>query len=1274
MATPPEFFSKLRALRPAHELTSGVAFVAILQHDKLPNKSFQQHDALWIKCPKGKELSSLLKAYKKRHPLAGDLVLRHNFKIVDETTKISSLLTLPSDDFVALEAILVDDLNKRTNPPHASRTALAEVTNAANRRRSQSDVSVKDTAAVPSRLSVKEELVPPPQPQDDPSPPKADLAEDKCFHMDLEDGTSAPQEGSAARLTMSELFDGRTPEQLEKSVEKGAELLNDIQKILRQRPNEEANQWIQALEKVQSQAARSRTVVGVVGATGAGKSSVINAMLDEERLVPTNCMRACTAVVTEISYNYDDSIPYRAEIEFISREDWHKMLKVLFQDLLDGSGQVSRECTNEDSESGIAYAQVKAVYPKLTKEEMANVPIDRLMAHDNVKCLGTTRKVENYDASDFYKSLQAYVDSKEKSGARKDNGEKEKRKPREMEFWPLIRVVRLYVKAAALATGAVIVDLPGVHDSNQARAAVAQGYMKQCTGLWIVAPITRAVDDKSAKNLLGDSFKRQLKMDGGYNSVTFICSKTDDISITEAQDSLGLEDEFGPLMTTWEELRRNKGALKQQIEGLKATKSDINAALESQDEEVELWEKLQEDHRGGLTVYQPKAATQKRKRVEVSIPSKKKSKYTEPDSDDDFIDDDDTHDSNSDGGSDYASSLDSDDPGSPLTEDDIQTKITELRMMKKEGRRQKMQVDEEMKNLRKQIEEIDQENEAIDAELSAKCISGRNEYSRAAIRQDYAAGIRELDQELAEEADAANFNPEVDARDYDEVARNLPVFCVSSRAYQKLKGRLQRDKTPPGFKNIEDTEVPSLQAHCIQLTTADRQNSARRFLNSTFQILNSLRLWASNDGTGNNLTDDQAMHEAQILKDKLKKLDSALENLVTNVITSMDSELQEKIYDAFPSATAAAKSLANDTVRQWGAPVNRENRAEGGLYWATYKAVVRRDGVFANGWRSVNFNAELVDPILRTMTGPWESVFARRMPSMLSSLPLNVSDMLKTFHNEVEQRALHNGASIAAFHMLKHQIPGYKETLKDAMVEARRKITEKQREINREFEPHIASHMLQIYGTCVRESGSGQYARMRTHMNDYVDREKESMFEGSVRHVQALIQGMLKELKEELLTKVDAIFMAVQRDYTGVISGIGANHETNALPREQRTLRKSIVEIVDSAELVFKRALGLEPERDSELNPEPEAANETAPQPKTEVEKAGSSGRIKEEFKDDIMIDASVETNTNELLADLKSSGLDNAVSSQEQKTASLKPLRPTHHEAGPVKAEQDSI
>ncbi len=89
--------------------------------------------------------------------------------------------------------------------------------------------------------------------------------------------------------------------------------------------------------------------------------------------------------------------------------------------------------------------------------------------------LGKSRDVEETDSLVFYKKLQNFVDSKEKSTGNKDKDKKKERK--EMEFWPLIRVVRIYVKSRALATGAVIVDLPGVHDANAARAAVAGTYI-----------------------------------------------------------------------------------------------------------------------------------------------------------------------------------------------------------------------------------------------------------------------------------------------------------------------------------------------------------------------------------------------------------------------------------------------------------------------------------------------------------------------------------------------------------------------------------------------------------------------------------------------------------------------------------------------------------------------------------------------------------------------------------------------------------------------------
>lgn len=196
-----------------------------------------------------------------------------------------------------------------------------------------------------------------------------------------------------------------------------------------------------------------------------------------------------------------------------------------------------------------------------TPQGLANEPFVR-------RVLGTVKSLQAKSTSSIYQQLQTYVDSKEKYTEKT------------VEFWPLIKVVRIFTKASALATGACIVDLPGVQDSNAARAVVAANYMKACSGLWIVAPITRAVDDKTAKSLLGDSFKRQLQYDGTYSAVSFICSKTDDISVTQAAESLQIEDQIHDSWTRTQMLEDTNKKLKSQITELNQEKNSFNELLD----------------------------------------------------------------------------------------------------------------------------------------------------------------------------------------------------------------------------------------------------------------------------------------------------------------------------------------------------------------------------------------------------------------------------------------------------------------------------------------------------------------------------------------------------------------------------------------------------------------------------------------------------------------------------------------------------------------------
>lgn len=131
-----------------------------------------------------------------------------------------------------------------------------------------------------------------------------------------------------------------------------------------------------------------------------------------------------------------------------------------------------------------------------------------------------------------------------------------------------------------------------------------------------------------------------------------------------------------------------------------------------------------------------------------------------------------------------------------------------------------------------------------------------------------------LDQENAIEESDETFNPDQDLRDYDQVATSLPVFCVSSRAYQRLSGKLRKDNfQSQGYMTAEDTEIPQLQEHAKKLTEASRMSNARQFLNDLGQLLNSMKLWSTGNGKSA-LTDTEKAQKAKHIHGLLRQLDT----------------------------------------------------------------------------------------------------------------------------------------------------------------------------------------------------------------------------------------------------------------------------------------------------------------------------------------------------------------------------------------------------------------
>jgi hypothetical protein len=256
--------------------------------------------------------------------------------------------------------------------------------------------------------------------------------------------------------------------------------------------------------------------------------------------------------------------------------------------------------------------------------------------------------------------------------------------------------------------------------------------MAHCTGLWVVAPITRAVDDKTAKTLLGDAFKLQLKMDGTYSNVTFICTKADDMPMSEAIDALGLTDEIRQIKDMEKALERQIEEKTVAEESLRTEIAKLEAVSNNIYDDLDTWEGIAERVKSGETVYPPRPSKRKR-RVRRRISRKNLMK-------DDASDGSDLDNEEPPVGGGYGVTLD---PEKLLTKETVQLMLESLQASTETYENNYNQCKRDLRNCRKEIATFQCEVARLRSRPLEKCIKGRNDYSAKRIKLDFAAGLKE---------------------------------------------------------------------------------------------------------------------------------------------------------------------------------------------------------------------------------------------------------------------------------------------------------------------------------------------------------------------------------------------------------------------------------------------------------------------------------------------------------------------------------------------------
>ena len=117
---------------------------------------------------------------------------------------------------------------------------------------------------------------------------KVEMDFDDDFGPVEEEGLSSQSQIQRLKtFQLQEILADASIDELEATVEKAVTWLDHLKGplLVKAEESSEAAQWLDHIGRLQAQAGRTKTVIGVVGDTGAGKSSVINALLDEERLL-----------------------------------------------------------------------------------------------------------------------------------------------------------------------------------------------------------------------------------------------------------------------------------------------------------------------------------------------------------------------------------------------------------------------------------------------------------------------------------------------------------------------------------------------------------------------------------------------------------------------------------------------------------------------------------------------------------------------------------------------------------------------------------------------------------------------------------------------------------------------------------------------------------------------------------------------------------------------------------------------------------------------------
>ena len=867
-----------------------------------------------------------------------------------------------------------------------------------------------------------------------------------------EEPASTPDASSKRRRIESTGWT-ETIEQLRKSVKDDRELAKEVVRLIGPSLSKEL---LTALNSAVKCSLTAQGRLAFYGASGTGKSQILNAMLGTEVLPAGGTGEAMTPVPIEIHYNGNEAMRFKYVVKHISKEVW-------MSDIADArNALLSGETT--DNKIQCPIAKVRTVYAGLTDEAIKSKSVDEILRYKGVdKKLGTTYMFEDNDPPAFQESVTNALIAQVDQG----NG----------PTWPLIESAIMYVNSDILKDGLVLVDVPGVQDSNPARTKKIKEYIHSATAVCIVAPASRAGSDEVLENLLEDALC-QVDYAGRLDRVVLVSTKSDDFKIKQELMTLKqaelteMAGKLGQVSNTYQDAKKA-------VDEYEQKKAEGSKALTRCSKDLTAWRKLLEKARSGETVHAPT------------------------------------------------------DPKDVVDESRINHEISAL-----EKKRLRIQANNKAcgVSLRQNIKRRDSamgSKSVLEKQLYRCIAKARLPVIKGKVKSVYDRKLQEHQNTLAAEDSAVSEGTWLPNQEQSTPAHETPVFCTSAEQFLILSGSSSIENRQWNYKNIEDTEIPRLREHLTKAGLQAQLDVLERNHNQLRTHLTSVVLFISENRDADEVrfvSPETATLEVQTAYTMLEELLSNVADCVMKAYHNINA-LHEKYFRArIGKMTEASTRGVEPKLVLWGT-----SRNEGGLFHVKeYQATVRRRGFWDKGTRGIkiDFNGAVAKRITLVISKLMASLYSS--PKSKTKQPLNaclsaIFALLDSLHQGIRAHANASGVTQQAITKIDEQLPRRKRQMRDVFNSLKEGTSEVYLGPSRELSQAVKTGWTPSYDQAARVSGKDTMTRMHEIM--YGGLHTDEVLQHVIEDLGSAIANDQHNLLKDFIVEVREVIAGMVADY-----------------------------------------------------------------------------------------------------------------------------------------------